>query len=182
MERVYEGRVFSVEVGAHRFPDGSDHAVAIVRHRPSVVVVPLLDDGRVLLIRQYRPALAQFIWELPAGSTEGGEPAEQAAIRECAEETGYLPASVERLAGLYPAPGFCDEELIFFRAGGLVAVEPGSPFRPDPDEDIEVRAYTLGEARDLVTRGEIIDLKTAYGLTLGGRSGPTRVVAPPVGP
>jgi len=166
LRRIYEGPVFAVEVGPHRFPDGVEHEVSIVRHRPSVVVVPLLSDGRVMLVRQYRPTLARQLWELPAGSTDPGEPAEQAAVRECAEETRLLPGRVERVAGLYPAPGFCDEELIFFLAYDLTPLEPGSPYQPDADELIEVRVFTVAGARGMVARGEIVDLKTAYGLSL----------------
>ena len=166
MDRVYEGRVFAVEVGRTRFPNGSEHDVAIVRHRPSVVVAPMLEDGRLLLIRQYRPSVGRVLWELPAGSIDPDEPLERAAVRECAEETGFIPGAVERLVGLYPAPGFCDELLVFFRATLLTRVGPASPYRADDDEDIETRPMTLVEARAMVARGEIEDLKTAYGLTL----------------
>jgi ADP-ribose pyrophosphatase len=166
MERVYEGKVFSVEVGQRRFPNGIEHGVAIVRHRPSVVVIPVLDDGRVLLVRQYRPSVDRELWELPAGSLNPEEAAEFAAVRECAEETGFVPTTIERLAGLYPAPGFCDEELIFFRVSGLEPVKPGSPYQPDEDEDILAQPFSIEDARGMVTAGEIVDLKTAYGLTL----------------
>jgi ADP-ribose pyrophosphatase len=166
MERVYDGRVFAVEVGRQRFPDGSEHDVAIVRHRPSVVVIPVLDDGRVLLVRQYRPSVDRELWELPAGSLDSDEAAEAAAVRECAEETGYVPTTVTRLAGLYPAPGFCDEELIFFQVRGLSPVKPGSPYHADEDEDILVQPFSMEDARHMVAVGEIVDLKTAYGLTL----------------
>ena len=166
MKRVYEGRVFAVEVGRMPFPNGSEHDVAIVRHRPSVVLVPMLADGRVLLIRQYRPATNRVMWELPAGSIDADEPLEAAAVRECAEETGLVPGKVEQLAAHYPAPGFCDERLVFFRAPELVPAGPDSPYHADDDEDIETRACTLAEARAMVARGEIEDLKTAFGLTL----------------
>jgi ADP-ribose pyrophosphatase len=167
MERVYEGRVFSVEVGQRRFPNGTEHAVAIVRHRPSIVLIPVLDDGRILLVRQYRPSVDRDLWELPAGSLNTGEAAEAAAIRECAEETGFVPTTLERLAGLFPAPGFCDEELIFFRVSGLEPITPDSPYHPDEDEDIVAQPFTIADARRMVTSGTIVDLKTAYGLTLG---------------
>jgi ADP-ribose pyrophosphatase len=166
MERVYEGKVFSVEVGQRRFPNGTEHGVAVVRHRASVVLIPILDDGRVLLVRQYRPSVDQELWELPAGSLNRGEAAEAAAVRECAEETGFVPTTIVRLAGLYPAPGFCDEELIFFRASGLQAAKPDSPYHADEDEDILTQPFTIEAARHMVASGEIVDLKTAYGLTL----------------
>src|SRR5437867_674689 len=102
ISRVYEGRVFSVEVGRRRFPDGRDHEVAIVRHRPSVVLIPVEDDGRIVLVRQYRPALDRELWEFPAGSLDAGESADAAARRECEEEIGRAPDRIERLGGWFP--------------------------------------------------------------------------------
>jgi ADP-ribose pyrophosphatase len=166
MTRVFEGRVFSVEVGEVAFPGGPSHRVEIVRHRPSVVLLPIQDDGRVILIRQFRAPLAREIWEVPAGSLDAGESADAAAARECEEEIGLVPTRIERIRALYPAPGFCDEQLIFFRLSGFVAPPPDSPHKPDEDEHIVSRPYSIADAREMVVRGEIVDLKTAYGLTL----------------
>ena len=163
---VFEGRVFSVDVETLRLPDGGDHQVETVRHRPSVVLLPMQDDDHVILIRQYRHSIRRPIWELPAGSLEPGEAAESAARRECEEEIALVPGQVDRLRGVFPAPGFCDEELIYFRVSGLRPPPPDSPHRPDPDEDIEAQVFTIAEARAMAARGEIIDLKTLYGLTL----------------
>ncbi len=166
MPIVFKGRVFAVEVERRRFPNGQEHEVAIVRHNPSVVLVPIQDDGRVILIRQYRASLDRTIWEIPAGRVDDGEDADAAAARECEEEIGLVPGTIERIRGLYPTPGFCDEELIFYRVSNLRPPAPDSPRKPDEDEDIESMAVTLDEARAMVERGEIIDLKTAYGLSL----------------
>jgi ADP-ribose pyrophosphatase len=166
MEVVYKGRVFSVEVGRKRFPNGQEHDVAIVRHPPSVVMIPIEDDGRVILIRQFRASVDRQLWEVPAGTLEPDEVPEQAAVRECEEEIGLVPQKVERLAALFPTPGFCDEELIFFRVTDLRPPAPDSTHRPDDDEDIHAERFTLAEARAMVARGQIIDLKTAYALTL----------------
>ena len=166
MAIVFKGRVFSVEVEQRRFPNGQEHEVAIVRHNPSVVLSPIPDDGRVLLIRQYRASLDRMIWEIPAGRVDDGEQPDAAAARECEEEIGLVPGTLERIRGLYPTPGFCDEELIFYRVSNLRPPPPDSSHRPDADEDIESMAVTLDEARAMVERGEIIDLKTAYGLSL----------------
>jgi ADP-ribose pyrophosphatase len=163
---VFEGRVFSIDVETLRLPDGGDHQVETVRHRPSVVLLPMQDDDHVILIRQYRHSIRRPIWELPAGSLEPGEAAESAARRECEEEIALVPGQIERLRGVFPAPGFCDEELIYFRVSGLRPPPPDSPHRPDPDEDIEAQVFTIAEARAMAARGEIIDLKTLYGLTL----------------
>ena len=166
MAIVYKGRVFSVEVERRRFPNGQEHEVAIVRHPPSVVLVPIADDGRVILIRQYRASVGREMWEFPAGSVDEGETPEQAAARECEEEIGLAPGRIERVRGLFPTPGFCDEELIFFRVSQLRSPAPDSQHKPDEDEDIHSQLVTLEDARAMVERGEIIDLKTAYGLTL----------------
>ncbi len=163
---VYKGRVFSVEVATKRFPNGTEHEVAVVRHPASVVIIPTEEDGRIVLIRQYRPAIDRELWELPAGSLDAGEAADAAAARECEEEIGRVPRRVERLASLYPTPGYCDEEMIFFRAWDLQKPPADSPHQPDEDEDIQAKAFTIAEARAMVQRREIVDLKTAYGLTL----------------
>ena len=163
---VYTGRVFSVEVDRARLPNGREHEMTIVRHPASVVLIPLQDDGQVVLIRQYRHTLRRELWELPAGSLDPGESPEAAAARECEEEIGLAPTRIERLCGLYPTPGYCDEEMIFFRLSGLRPPPPDSPHQPDDDEDIQSRAMTIAEAKAMVARGEVVDLKTAYGLTL----------------
>ena len=166
MPVVYKGRVFSVEVDRMRFPNGTEHEVSVVRHPPSVVIIPMNDPGHVILIRQYRPAIGRELWELPAGSLDPGETAEAAAARECEEEIGLAPQRVERIRGLFPTPGFCDEELIFFRVSDLQRPAPDSTRRPDEDEDIQSKVFTIAEAKAMAARGDIIDLKTAFGLTL----------------
>jgi ADP-ribose pyrophosphatase len=166
MSIIYEGKVFSVEVERRRFPDGREHTVEIVRHAPSVVLIPFQDDGRVVIVKQYRAPLDRETWEFPAGRVDAGESPEDAARRECEEEITLVPQHLVRLRGLFPAPGFCDEELIFFRVSDLHPPPPDSPHEPDEDEDIETRTVTIAEARAMVERGEIVDLKTAYALTL----------------
>ncbi len=166
MPIVFNSRVFSVEVGKKRFPNGREHEVAIVRHPPSVVLIPLEDDGRVVVIKQYRAPIDRETWEFPAGSLDPDESAEAAARRECEEEIGRVPQRVERLAALFPTPGYCDEQMIFFRLSDLRQPPADSPHKPDEDEDIEARSVTVDQARTMVARGEIIDLKTAYALTL----------------
>ncbi len=166
MAMVYAGRVFSVEVGRRRFPNGREHEVEIVRHAASVVLIPVQDDGRVVIVKHYRAPLDRDTWEFPAGRLNDGESADDAARRECEEEIGLVPHRLERLRGLYPAPGFCDEELIFFRVSDLRPPPAGSPHKPDEDEDITPRTLPVAEARAMLARGEIVDLKTAYALTM----------------
>jgi ADP-ribose pyrophosphatase len=163
---VYEGRVFAVEVEKVALQNGREVELSIIRHRPSVVLIPVRDDGQIVMIRQYRHALRRDLWELPAGNVEAGERPEAAAARECEEEIGVVPARIDRLGAFYPTPGYCDEEMIFFRVSGLRAPAPDSPHQPDDDENIETRPMPPAEAKAMVGRGEIVDLKTAYALTL----------------
>lgn len=166
MAIVFEGRVFSVDVETVRLPNGRDHQVETVRHRPSVVLLPTTDDGRLILVRQFRHSIGRTLWELPAGGVEPGETAEAAAARECEEEVGLAPGVVEKIRAVVPAPGFCDEELIYFRVSKLRAPDPGSLHAPDDDEAIHAEVFAVAEAKAMAARGEIVDLKTAYGLTL----------------
>jgi ADP-ribose pyrophosphatase len=163
---VYRSRVFQVEETRVQFPDRRERDIAVVRHAAVVVVIPLPAPGQVILIRQYRASIARETWELPAGGIEPGETAEQAARRESEEEIALVPHQLERLGAWFPSPGFCDEEMIFFRATDLRQPSPDSTHRPDEDEHIKVRMFTIQEAQAMVARGEIVDLKTAYGLTL----------------
>src|SRR5882724_11686917 len=149
---AYKGRVFSVEVDTLRFPNGTEHQVEIVRHAPVAVLIPMRDEGHVILIRQYRASIARQTWELPAGGVNAGETAEQAAARECEEEIRLVPGKLERLCALYPSPGFCDEEMIFFCASQLDAPPADSPHKPDEDEDIHVHVFTIADAKALAAR------------------------------
>ena len=168
MAIVCSTRVFAVDIEQVAAPDGSGrtHEIATIRHAPCVVLIPVLDDGRIVLIRQYRHSVKRVLWEFPAGSIDPGETPEAAAIRECEEETSLAPSRVERLTTMLPAPGYCDEEMVFFRVAGLHAPAPDSTHKPDEDEDITVHPTTVAEARAMLARGDIVDLKTAYALTL----------------
>jgi ADP-ribose diphosphatase len=166
MTIAFQGRVFSVEVGRRKYPNGREHDIAIVRHRPSVVLIPFEEDGRVVLIKQYRAALDRELWEFPAGGVGAGEAPDAAARRECEEEIGRVPDHVERLGAWFPTPGYCDEEMIFYRVSALRPPPADSPHVADEDEDITAVSFTIDEAKAMVSRGEIVDLKTAFALTL----------------
>lgn len=163
-ERVFNGKVFDVYRERVKLPHGTTTTVDVVRHPAAVVIVPIPEPGHVILIRQYRHAVKQWLWETPAGSVDPGESPEAAAKRECHEEIGQVPDTVVRLGSLYPTPGYCDEEMIFFRVSGLA--EATEPATVDEDESIEARTFTTREARDMVKRGEIIDMKTVVALTM----------------
>ena len=161
---IFTGKVFTVESDRVRLPHGPDVQMDVVRHPASVILLPMPDPDHIVLARQYRYVIDQSIWELPAGSTDPGETAEQAAVRECHEEIDQVPTRLERLGAFHPTPGYCDELMIFFKLTGLV--EPDHMAEADEDEDIEARVFSLADARQFVRDGVISDMKTALGLTL----------------
>ena len=163
---VYQGRIFQVEIDVVKLPTGHTLDMEIVRHPGSVVLLPVPEPGSIVLIRQYRYTIDRWIWELPAGSLKPGEDPGTAAARECEEEIGLAPHKITRLRGYYPTPGFCDEQMIYYRCEDLRPPAPDSTAKRDDDEDIEPRTFTLAEARALVASGEIVDLKTLAGLTM----------------
>jgi ADP-ribose pyrophosphatase len=122
------------------------------------------DSAHIVLVRQYRYAVDRWIWELPAGNVEPGEDIETAARRECHEEIGRIPDRVERLAELYPTPGYSDEVMVFFRLVGLSI--PIEPAHLDEDEILEPQLFTLADVRARIERGEIQDMKTALGIRM----------------
>jgi ADP-ribose pyrophosphatase len=163
-ERKFDGKVFDVVRERVRMPNGREVSLDVVRHPASVVLIPVPEPGHVILIRQFRYPVQRMLWELPAGTVDKGETPEAAARRECHEEIALVPATLVRLASFYPTPGYCDEEMIFFRVSGLEETDEAAAV--DEDEDIEPRTYTIGEAREMIRRGEITDMKTVVGLGL----------------
>lgn len=161
---VFRGRVFNIERDRLQLPGGRATTVEIVRHRGSVVLIPQPDRQHVILIRQYRHAIGRWIWELPAGSLEPSESPVHAARRECAEEVGFIPRRIDRLAAYYPTPGFCDERMIFYRCRELRA--PARPIAGDWDEQIRPQTFSIVDARQLIRRGLVVDMKTVVGLWL----------------
>ncbi len=168
-QRVYRGRVVTLDVDRVRLPNGHEGSLEVVRHRGSVVLVPMPDGGHVLMVRQYRYAVDRWIWELPAGVVERDEAVERAAARECEEEVGLVPGRIDQLGTFYPTPGFCDEQMALFRLTDLRPPDADSTARRDPDEDLEVRAFAVGELWAMIDRGEIVDAKTVLGLSLSAR-------------
>ena len=160
--RVYTGKVLDLDVDEVVEPGGVRGFREVVRQRGSVAALPVFDDSRIVLVRQYRYAVNTIVWELPAGRRDGGESPEQAALREMEEEVGLHAARLEPLATFWTTPGFCDEVMHLFRATGLEPVPP----RPEADENIEHATFTLEEAMAMVKRGEIREGKTLVALLM----------------
>lgn len=166
-ERVYTGRVVSLDVDTVRFPNGSTGKLEMIRHPGASAVVPLLDDPatpdpRVLLIWQYRYASKGYVYEIPAGRLDGDEDAGKCALRELKEETGYSAEQIVPLTTFYTTPGFTDERIHLFLATGLAAGEATL----ESDEVLELRVTPLSRALEMVRTGGIVDGKTMIGLLL----------------
>jgi ADP-ribose pyrophosphatase len=157
---LFRAKRFNVERVEQVMPDGSRHTREIVRHPGAVVLLPLLDDGRICFVRNYRVAVRQTLIELPAGTLEPGENPLETAVRELAEETGYRAGRVEHVLTFCMSPGILDEQMHFFLAEQLQAGTTSL----DAGEDIQTLLCTWDEALAMIGRGEIRDAKTLAGL------------------
>jgi ADP-ribose pyrophosphatase len=160
--RVYEGKVLSLDVDQVVEPGEVAATREVVRHQGSVATLAVDEAGRVALVRQYRYAVDEALWELPAGRRDGGEAPEAGARRELAEETGLTAGHLELLAEFFTTPGFCDERMYVYRATGLT---PGEA-RPEADERIELRWFTPDEVAAGLKDGTIREGKTLVALLM----------------
>ena len=157
---LYQGKVFRLQRDTVIEPGGVRADRDIIVHPGSVVVLPIFEDGRVLLIRQYRHSVGEFLWELVAGRKEPNETPAVAARRELIEETGYRAKRLRKLMRVIPTPGFVNEWMWIFAAEGLAE----GAAQPEEDEKITPRIFTLKEAEAMIERGTIHDAKTICGL------------------
>lgn len=159
-EIVYEGAVFGVRRDEVLEPTGVRTTREVVTHPGSVVVLPVLPDGKVLLIQQYRYAARQYLWELVAGRIDEGETPREAAARELIEETGYRAKRFKIFLEVFPTPGFVEEKMFLLLAEGLT---PGEA-RPEDDEKIVSRAYNRKQLEEMLRKGKLRDAKSIAGI------------------
>ena len=159
-QEVYKGRVFRLRVDTIEDADGKSRKLDIVEHPGSYAIAALPAPNRLVLVRQYRHAAKQALWEIPAGTAESDESCEDGALRELREETGYTADSLALLCSVYPTPGYCTELVRIYAARGLHA----GPQQLEEDERIDVREVTFREAWSMQASGEIIDMKTVLAL------------------
>jgi ADP-ribose pyrophosphatase len=159
-QNVYDGALLHVRADQARLPDGKVAVREYIIHPGAVVIIPLLDNGELVLERQYRYPLHRDFYELPAGKIDHGEDPLLCAQRELLEETGYTAKSWRYLTTLHPCIGYSNEKLIYYFAEGL-AFEGASL---DDGEHLEVFTLTLAAALDWVRAGKITDNKTVSGL------------------
>jgi ADP-ribose pyrophosphatase len=159
-ELVFKGKHIQVRVDRVTEPDGKTWAKEIVVHPGAVCIVATMDDGKTILVRQYRHAAGQELLEICAGGLNPGEDPVEAAFRELEEETGYRAAKMVERARFWTTPGFTTEFMYLYEATGLVKTQ----INPDEDESIEVEIVTPQEALKMIDDGIIQDAKSILGL------------------
>jgi ADP-ribose pyrophosphatase len=157
---LFDGRAIKVRVDTVRRPDGRRTTREIVEHAAVIAVIPVDNDGNILLVRQFRKPVEKELLEIPAGGIDPGEDAEAAVIRELQEEIGFRPGRLERLGGFYSAPGYATEYIHLYLAADLV---PGRLHAEDTDE-IKLVRVPLAQVPDLISSGKIEDAKSIAGL------------------
>jgi ADP-ribose pyrophosphatase len=157
---IYEGPVFGIRRDEVIEPSGVRTTREVITHPGSVVVLPVLPDGRILLIRQYRHATRQYLWELVAGRMDAGESPRKAAARELIEETGYRAKRFRIFLDVFPTPGFLEERMFILLAEGLTA----GVAEPEDDEKIISRAYNRKQLEEMIRSGKLRDAKSIAGI------------------
>jgi ADP-ribose pyrophosphatase len=159
-EVIYEGKAFGVRRDELIEPTGVRTVREVVTHPGSVVVLPVLPDGRIVMVRQYRHATRQYLWELVAGRMERGENPRMGAERELLEETGYRARKFSIFLHVFPTPGFLEERMYLLLAEGLTAGQA----EPEDDEKLTVAAYTRRQLEQMMQTGKLRDAKSIAGL------------------
>ncbi len=159
-EYIYKGKRINLRLARLKLPDGRSAFREVVEHRGSVAIIPLLDNNRIVLLRQYRPVIGEWILEIPAGTIEPGERPHECALRELEEETGYKAGKITKLLEFYVSPGYTTEKIYLYKAENLQKLKP----RPEPYEFLEVVEISLDDAIEKVLNGDIKDAKTIIAL------------------
>ncbi len=162
VKHIYTGKFLTYNIDTVKLPNGATAELEMIRHPGASAVVPIKDDGTVVLIRQFRHAADGFIYEIPAGKLNPGEDPLECARRELEEEIGYRPGNLELLTSIYTAPGFTDEVIHIYKGTGLVKGEQNL----DADEVLEILEWPLEKAIDKIKDGTIQDAKTIIGLQM----------------
>jgi ADP-ribose pyrophosphatase len=159
-EMLYQGPVFGLRRDELIEPTGLRTKREVITHPGSVVVLPVLPDGRIVMIEQYRHATKQFLLELVAGRMEPGEDPKQAAARELAEETGYRAKKLKVFLDVFPTPGFLEERMFLLLASDCVAGQAS----PEDDEKIVSTLHAPAKLEQMIHKGKLRDAKSVAGL------------------
>ena len=157
----FKGKVFDHQVDEIEYDSGNKGIREIAIHPGGAVVVPVKDDGKIILVKQYRYPLHKTLIELPAGKLDKGEDPLVCAIRELEEETGYKAKEIKKLGEIYTAPGYCTEVLHIYSASGLT---PGNHNREEGELGMEILEFSIEEIELMISSGKITDAKTIVGI------------------
>lgn len=164
MKKVFDGKLLKVYVMKKRLPHGYLATFEMVRHPGAALVIPFLSKDRVIMLKQLRPVIGRYIYELPAGTLGKNERPRLCAAREIIEETGYSAKRLTRLGAIVPVPGYSTERIVIFKAEGLRKEQ----HTPEEDEVIESHVFTRRDIRELFRKGSIIDAKTITAFAMCG--------------
>jgi len=159
-QEIFKGRIISLQVDEVMLPNGSTSKREIIKHPGAVAVIAITEEGKLVVVEQYRKALEKAIVEIPAGKLEKGEDPDLCARRELEEETGYGCKDMELISSFYTSPGFADEIVHVYLASGLYKIENAAGL--DEDEFVNLMEITLEEAQGLIKDQKIFDAKTMY--------------------
>ncbi|MEW5759017.1 MAG: NUDIX hydrolase [Candidatus Omnitrophota bacterium] len=165
LKTLYQGNLISMYTERHKYPNGSIINLEIIRHPGAVLVIPFLDKNKIVLIKQYRPVINSYIWELPAGTLRKGEDLILCAKRELCEEIGYNAKQIKKIGFIYPAPGYTTEKIVIFRADKLVKA---ALHQHEEDEVITPKIFSKTQIKNLIENKKIVDAKTISALALSG--------------
>jgi len=159
---IWHGRVFDFNLEETTMPDGRNTITEVIRHPGSSAIVPLFEKESVVLIREYRPAIRDFLWEIPAGTMLPGEDPLECARRELREECGFTGKTFEKLGEILIAPGYSDERIHLFMAADLIPCGQNL----DEDELLTTRLFPFDQAMGMIEKGEIQDATTIIGIKM----------------
>ncbi len=163
-KQVFKGKLIRVSVKRQRLPNGFLARLEVVDHIGAALIVPELSREKILILRQFRPVINGYLYELPAGTLNKGESAHLCARREIVEETGYAAGKLTRLGEIYPVPGYSTEKIVIFRGERLAK----KIFAAEKDEVIQVKTATRSQVGKLFRKGKIKDAKTICALSMAG--------------
>ncbi len=167
-EKRYAGRVFNLLVDEVEYASGRRGVREVADHPGGSATVPILDDGNVLLVRQFRYPMKQFVYELPAGKLNPNEDPQHCAERELEEETGFVAGSLEKITSIYTSPGFCNELLHIYLATQLKRLPRGQALE-EGELSLTVESIPFDMVLTMIEEGKIVDAKTLCGILLAER-------------
>lgn len=166
--KIYDGKVFNVIVDNVEYPSGNQSIREVAEHSGGAVILPLFPDKSIILIKQHRYPLNEYIWELPAGKLKEGENPLECAKRELEEETGYSAKQWQKITSIYTTPGFCNEILHLYLATQLFPTGEGQKLE-EGEQSLTLKIIPLAEAIAMIEQGEIRDGKSICSILIGQR-------------